>query len=201
MKLHIVTRYVSEKDESLRRCYTSIQYSLPGQIDWEWYLVGKGVLRKVKDIPNVQRIEAPVKPQNDWGYLINLYLDVVPNEGQLIYFLDGDNLLHRRFSEAVLSIRPDFVMMVMDQEVGKDQQVRHGKPENLVVQKIDIGQVIFSREFIKGLRTWSIYRNDGYFIQELSILAREYGKSIQFFGEVASCYNAQLWKIDSTSQH
>lgn len=190
--IHIVTRYTSETDDQLQRLASSLTALESNSYDW--FLVGKGAIWRPVDL-QACRIEAPTLPKNDWGYLINLYLDCVPDVGQLVYFLDGDNIFHRAMVEVLKDVTEDVDMLVVDQEYAPGA-FRKASMANLVVQQVDIAQVVFRRSFIGDLRAWSVYRNDGYLIQELTIRAKEYGNRIACVNISASYWNAQVWKKD-----
>ena len=189
--IHIVTRYTVEEDSRVMRCLES---SFRLNVPYAHFLIGKGVwdlelpLRK-----NLILIETEKKPIQDWGYLMNLYLNIVPDHGQWVFFLDPDNLLHPKFEDVVSD--PENLkgsMTVFGQRCGPEDY-RDAKPANMEVQKVDLAQVLFNRKAIGELRSWDIYRHDGYFIQEMFIRAREDNKPVNFLNVVASYWNAQRW--------
>ena len=91
-----------------------------------------------------------------------------------VYVLDDDTLLHENFYRRVYHeiMRHRKHVVVFDQWVGgrdfSGLMTREAVPENMRVQGVDFGQVVFDVAETRGrpLRNFE-YKNDGYFIQQL----------------------------------
>ena len=184
MSLHIVTRCTRQDPKWVAAVRESLK-SLT--IDYRFVLVGPYADNATTD----DYIQCECPP-NDYGCLLNRYLETFPDDGQWVYVLDDDNILHPGFEEAFKSASPDCCLFVGSQQVTADH-VRVANPARLTVQNVDFAQHCSRRDLIGDLRLWSIYRNDGYFLEELVIRAREAGRPIKVLQQVMSFYNAQRW--------
>jgi cephalosporin hydroxylase len=198
--LHIVTP-CTRKQEYLDKCFESI---IQLNYNWKWYIViNKNVYKENLDIRKYNNTELLVQEkENKWNSLINHYLDKINEENSLVYFLDDDNLIHPNFNKALkLIVDTNRTAIIFSQE-GKYNNnestfIRQATNDNLIVEKIDQGQIIYSRDSIGDLRYWEDnYRGDGYFIMEYLIRSRQKQNNgkILIFPEICSYYNAQKWK-------
>jgi len=187
-RIHIMTRHTCESADSLRRCGESIRQT---PVDHDWFIIGSDP-SAASDLPDSHYLTCPTKPERDWGLLPNHYLETIADAGQWLYLLDADNLLHPGFAKWPGLIDPDCQLVVFSQQIDP-AHIRLARPDKLWVQHVDAAQFCVKRSFIGDLRMWNIYRNDGYFLMELAIRAREQGVKVQVFAEVMSYYNAQRW--------
>ncbi len=182
MKLHIITRCTRQNPEWALHVGDSIAASA---VAAAWYLVG----------PNAQGLPGLVLPcdcgDGDYARLLNHYLDIVPDDGQWVYVLDDDNLMHPGF-KAAMDQADEAELIVGSQQVDATT-VRVANPWDLTVQRVDSAQYCVSRRLIGELRHWNLYRHDGYFLMELLIRAREQGARVHVTQQVMSFYNAQQW--------
>jgi hypothetical protein len=184
---HIVTRFTRDNEKWLDRCYESI---LKSNLNYKWYIVGPNLPSNMTKYKNSNFLHFTQKP--NWKNLCNFYFDTVKDEGQWVYILDDDNLMHYNFHLADKKIEHETELIIVSQEY-EPNKIRIANENNITVQKIDMAQFCVKRSAVGDLRFWEIYRGDGYFIMELYIRCKEYGKKVQIMHEVFSYYNAQHW--------
>ena len=184
---HIVTRFTRNDIRWLDNCYKSI---INNDINYRWYIIGTEDHVDVSKYKNTTYLKFPSKP--NWKNLCNYYLDVVPDDGQWVFILDDDNLLHPNFNQLDARIYNDTKLVILSQLYETDK-VRVACEQNIMIQKIDMAQFCVKREIINDLRFWEIYRGDGYFIMELYIRCKENTIQTQILPEIFSYYNAQYW--------
>ncbi len=120
----------------------------------------------------------------DFGHtLINKCVELNPKH--YYYMLDDDTLYHPNLSKINLE-EIDHLVIVGDQEYSGG--VRIAEPENMKVQRVDMGQfIIWGEYFVKngGLRHKE-YMADGYLIEKLY---EKDPKVFYFHNEIISYYN------------
>lgn len=194
---HIVTRYtrkdklLNEKPHDwLENCYKSITNL---NIDFRWHLIAPYDKDQV-DISGYKNTQyTQFKDQITMWNMFDFYFDSVIQEGQWFYALDDDNLMHPNFKLLDYVTEDDTKMIFFSQEYNEQCDFRFACEENIMIKKIDIGQICFKTEIVNELRFWNLYRADGYFIMELNLRSQERGIKKQILPDIASYYNAQLW--------
>jgi hypothetical protein len=196
--LHIVTP-CTRKQEYLDRCYQSI---IQLDCNWKWYIIiNKNVYKHDLDISKYNNTKLLIQErENKWNSLINHYLDNVNEPNSFVFFLDDDNLIHPNFNKAydeLITNSAEVNSLVLTQEGKFDDGryfTREALSENIMVEKIDQGQVVFKRSIIGDLRYWeNIYRGDGYFIMEYFIRDGKNKGKVILFQYIGCYYNAQKW--------
>ena len=132
--------------------------------------------------------------KGDMGHgLINQVLDEITSGW--IYILDDDNEMHPELIDVLhpLAIEnPLLKGFIFSQQVsGRDftgLDVREAKPENVKVQKIDMGQFIVTKSLIDDLRFVPMtYTADGIFIEKLYEM---YPNKFMFVDKILCNYNS-----------
>ena len=108
---HIVTRFTRDNEKWLDKCYESI---LKSQLNYKWYIVGPKIPSNMTKYKNSQFLHFTEKP--NWKNLCNFYFDKVNDEGQWVYILDDDNLMHHNFHIADSRIEDDTQLIIVSQE-------------------------------------------------------------------------------------
>jgi hypothetical protein len=195
--IHFITRCTREKEGAIN-AYSSIMRVMTErrgeeiiEHPFEWIVVGP----QARDLDHIadRCLECPC-PEGDYACLLNTYLREIGDEGQWVYILDDDNLMHPDFIKVYTQVKPDSVIFVGSQLLNNG--IRIAKPWKLSVQEVDSAQYAIKKSHIGNLKHWDCYRHDGYFLTELVIRAREQNKGVQVFEDIMSYYNAQQWKSD-----
>lgn len=189
--IHIVT-CLSRTPDFIDRAYESIKAL---NINYQWYIVttaDKALSLNYSKYKNTTIIVKPGQMAMHTG--VNYYYDVIPDQGQWVYVLDDDNLMHINFNLVephTHSPKCDMIVVGQQQE---NREIRYVDGIfNIAIQKIDNGQFLVRRKAVGPLRYWPIYRGDGYFASEIRILTYESGRDITILPVVASYYNRQTW--------
>ena len=189
--IHIVT-CLSRTPDFIDRAYESIKAL---NINYQWYIVttaDKALSLNYSKYKNTTIIVKPGQMAMHTG--VNYYYDVIPDQGQWVYVLDDDNLMHINFNLVephTYSSKCDMIVVGQQQE---NREIRYVDGIfNIAIQKIDNGQFLVRRKAVGPLRYWPIYRGDGYFASEIRILTYESGRDITILPIVASYYNRQTW--------
>ena len=190
--IHIVT-CLSRTPDFIDRAYESIKAL---NINYQWYIVttaDKALSLNFSKYKNTTIIVKPGQMAMHTG--VNYYYDVIPDQGQWVYVLDDDNLMHINFNLVEPhTYFPKCDMIVVGQQQ-ENREIRYVDGIfNIAIQKIDNGQFLVRRKAVGPLRYWPIYRGDGYFASEIRILTYESGRDITILPVVASYYNRQTWK-------
>ena len=190
--IHIVT-CLSRTPDFIDRAYESIKAL---NINYQWYIVttaDKALSLNYSKYKNTTIIVKPGHMAMHTG--VNYYYDVIPDQGQWVYVLDDDNLMHINFNLVephTHSPKSDMIVVGQQQE---NREIRYVDGIfNIAIQKIDNGQFLVRRKAVGPLRYWPIYRGDGYFASEIRILTYESGRDITILPIAASYYNRQTWK-------
>ena len=190
--IHIVT-CLSRTPDFIDRAYESIKAL---NINYQWYIVttaDKALSLNYSKYKNTTIIVKPGQMAMHTG--VNYYYDVIPDQGQWVYVLDDDNLMHINFNLVephTYSPKCDMIVVGQQQE---NREIRYVDGIfNIAIQKIDNGQFLVRRKAVGSLRYWPIYRGDGYFASEIRILTYESGRDITILPIAASYYNRQTWK-------
>ncbi len=123
-------------------------------------------------------------------WLKNRMLDEIDLNGLggWVCILDDDTLMHPRFLQKVYRAyhhHPHVNAIVVSQR-RTTNVILQAKPENMVVGKVDAGQVVIRRDFIGDLRIPETYAGDGEWIECL-LFGRE---DVLFMPDVLSLHNA-----------
>lgn len=197
LPLHILTRctrpqnLLQIRDSVLLRC----------EFELHWHILFDTSCVSQPDVPLLcQLSHSPIHLrffQGAKGDLGVSYLNQVLGEidSGYVYVLDDDTLLHENFYHRVYHeiVRHRKQILVFDQWVGgrdfSGLMTRQAVPENMRVQGVDFGQIVFDVTVSRGrpLRNFE-YKNDGYFIQQLwEDLAQEF-----LFVQETLCYYNRL---------
>ena len=187
--LHIVTAY-TRTPEYLKRIGVSMS-SLT--IEYKWFIVT--TKDRVSSIPsdiNATVLAMPASMPMHSGP--NFYYDTIPDEGQWVYILDDDNLIHKNFGSVQKYMSDTECDMLVVGQADQDFIRYVCGIQGIAIQKIDNGQFFVRRSAVGKLRYWvPEYRADGYFATEMRILTMERKRKIVILPVVASYYNGQNW--------
>ena len=199
MKIEIITRCT--RPVFLNKVLVSILANKIPEIELHWHIIIDTSVVKNIDTSCFTSTEIPTTPYfwegkpGDMGHsLINRVIDKLHGDDSWIYILDDDNEIHPDFFSAVYESyeSEDIEGMIFSQYVGgKDftkLEIRDAKPENVKVQKIDMGQFLLHLSLIGDARLIpNQYTADGVFIEEVYSKNPE---SFTFIDKVLCNYNS-----------
>lgn len=181
MKIEIITRCT--RPTLLNKVLVSILANKIPEVDLHWHIIVDTSVVKTIDTGCLTASGIPVTSYfwegvpGDMGHsLINRVIDKLYADGNdsWIYILDDDNEIHPDFFSSVYESyeTEDVEGMIFSQYVGgKDftkLEIREAKPENVKVQKIDMGQFLLHLSLIGDVRfAPNQYIADGLFIEEI----------------------------------
>lgn len=200
MNLSIITRCT--RINNLKTIKESI-FTDPLQINIEWHIMFDTNILKDIDAELLHEISGDsiyfhFEKGDSVGYGYPQLNNVITKiQDRFIYHLDDDNIIHPDFYSVLFDnyvnavIENPLVFIFGQQVDGKDftgLDVRRALPENVAIQKIDLGQwVIHSSVHNKmGFKYEGGYKGDGYFIENLY---KNRPDMFYFIDEVLCYYN------------
>lgn len=174
--INIVTRCSNPKN--ILKIKESI-FNQAGNIVW-WVFFDTSVLKNIDsyilenlDSTNIKTFFKKSKPGDFAHEFINMAIEKIKTGW--VYVLDDDNILHEDFVESITDIinkHPNKKAIVFNQKIDKRDftglDIRIAKPENMMVQHIDMAQFILKRDIIGDNRFKLFdYKSDGHFIEKI----------------------------------